>query len=155
MSDIAVLDLADGTIIHATPEQFAAAFAAAEASKHAERAADALCASVRATYDENAPIAEGDYLYASWGYDQTNIDWFQVTRRKGDWLTLQPCAAIETADGDMTGTSIPGAPDPKEKPIRRRVIRWQGQAREAGCKWKSYGWMSKWDGIPKRTSSYG
>lgn len=102
--------------------------------------------------DEKTPICEGDILYASWDYDQTNIDWFKCVKRKGDWLTLQPLEAHEKMTGDMTGESTPGDPT-HGNTIRRRAVQ-NGSSGEI-CKFHhNYGIISKWDGKPKHTSHY-
>ena len=36
----------------------------------------------RYIYD-NSKIKEGDIFYSSWGYDQTNIDYYKVTKLIG------------------------------------------------------------------------
>ena len=96
----------------------------------------------------------GEIIYNSWGYDQTNIDFYKIIKRKGDFATLQPLEAIEESDGGltMTGTTIPGNPIPNGKTIRRKVHTRDGQ--ESGIAIQSYGWASLWDGQPKHYSSY-
>lgn len=96
----------------------------------------------------------GTIVYASWGYDQTNIDWFKIIKRVGDWLTLQPLKAVNEHDAHaMTGKTTPGEPDEAAKPIRRRLRR--DGTREIGMPFKpSYGWMRAWEGRPVGYSTY-
>lgn len=106
----------------------------------------------------NAPTptyTPGTIVYASWGYEQTNIDWFTIIKRVGDWITLQPLFALRDHDAhSMTGTTTPGEPDLSQKPIRRRIYR--DGTEERGCRFKpSYGWMRAWEGRPMGYSTYG
>ena len=70
--------------------------AAAVASHKASQAAEA------------ALIAGGDVLRSSWGYEQTNVNFYQVTARKGASVTLRPIAAeeVETVAFHPDGTPI-------------------------------------------------
>jgi len=97
---------------------------------------------------------EGSVVYSSWGYDQTNIDFYRITKRKGDWLTLTPLISLtEYNQQSMTGTCTPGFADPTKKAIRRMICRRDKE--EIGCKFKSYGWIQSWDGKPIGYSTYG
>lgn len=101
------------------------------------------------------PYSVGSFVYASWGYDQTNIDWFKVTARKGDWLTLTPYKALthEPPGSFMSGTSRPSDEPTGGKPIRRRIYVRDGEERGMAFA-RSYGWISAWDGKPKGFSYY-
>jgi hypothetical protein len=39
-----------------------------------------------------------------WGYEQTNVDWFKIIKRKNEYVTLQPLKSIEKSDGNLTMT---------------------------------------------------
>lgn len=96
----------------------------------------------------------GKIVEYSWGYDQTNIDYFIITKRQNDFVTLQP---IGQKNRDETGfMSGHCEPDPDkllpEKPIRRKVHYYEGK--EIGLAIKSYGWASLWDGRPSCWSNY-
>lgn len=97
----------------------------------------------------------GDYAYASWGYDQTNIDWFLVTKRteKGQ-ITLSPVLAERTTDLFMQGNSTPTNVPSGAPPIRRFVRPSYKAGDEIANFAPSYGVISPWDGKPKRYSSY-
>jgi len=98
---------------------------------------------------------EGKIISHSWGYEQTNIDFFKIIKRSGSFVTLQPLESIEKSDGPltMTGSCTPGEPMPGGKIIRRKVHTRDGK--ESGVAIKSYGWASLWDGQPEHFSSYG
>lgn len=51
----------------------------------------------------------GDLFYASWGYEQTNVDFWQVVELKGKQTAIirQICSELVEATGYMTGTVRP------------------------------------------------
>ena len=103
-----------------------------------------------------APYTVGSFVYASWGYEQTNIDFFKVVKRSGDWLTLQPVKSktLEYSGQSMTGRSEPtDEPDPQGKTIRRKMYRNGGEERGMSFT-RSYGWIREYDGKPKGFSTY-
>lgn len=98
----------------------------------------------------------GDYAYASWGYDQTNIDWYLVTKRtpKGQ-ITLSPVFDERTVDFFMQGNSSPtNVPNPHEKILKRFVKPSYRAGDEIANLKPSYGIIRPWDGKPRRYSSY-
>lgn len=57
------------------------------------------------------PLRAGQVLYSSWGYEQTNVDFYEVIRALPKSVELRQMAATKRYDGDrMTGTALP---DPK------------------------------------------
>jgi hypothetical protein len=91
----------------------------------------------------------GDILSASWGYDQTNVNFYQVTRVVSDCtIELDEISGVFQDDGYMCGHCTPIKNSFKGKPMIKRV---------------SYGKRvtinsvisaSKWDGKPERYSYY-
>ena len=60
--------------------------------------------------EQSAPhtLKIGDILYSSWGYDQTNVDFFQVTGLKGTrGVFVRPLAHDTKQTGFMTGQVMP------------------------------------------------
>jgi len=57
----------------------------------------------------------GDLMYDSWGYDQTNVDFYQVTKVKGASVWLRPIAG-ESVDGSQGNMSD------NVKPVKDRFI---------------------------------
>lgn len=49
----------------------------------------------------------GDVLVSSWGYDQTNIDYYQVVRRSAKCVWIRPIARHVEHTGSMQGDCIP------------------------------------------------
>jgi hypothetical protein len=56
-------------------------------------------------------LKAGDIITNSWGYDQTNVDWYRVTKATANFVWLQPIAASLTEDDDscapMSGHTVP------------------------------------------------
>lgn len=64
----------------------------------------------------------GDILRSSWGYDQTNIDYYEVTRLIGaQMVEIREIAARAQETGFMSGDSVPAPGQYIGKPERRRV----------------------------------
>lgn len=72
---------------------------AAKAARHAERAA-ARAAAVN-------PYKVGDILYSSWGYEQTNVEWFEVVDVRDMSVCLRQLRTIVKETGFMSGDSYP------------------------------------------------
>ena len=49
----------------------------------------------------------GDLFYTSWGYEQTNIDFYQVVSFKGQTVVVVSVASERTYDGPMSGNCKP------------------------------------------------
>lgn len=99
----------------------------------------------------------GAILEYSWGYDQTNIDFFVIVKRtespKATWLTLLPIKyGTNTETAWLQGNCTPGEVVTTAKPIRRKLHKWDGQ--EHGVAIRSYGWCSLWDGKPAHWTAY-
>jgi hypothetical protein len=56
------------------------------------------------------PLKVGDQLYTSWGYDQTNVEFYAVTRVSGKRVWVREIAGDYVATGDMTGRTRPASP---------------------------------------------
>lgn len=67
-------------------------------------------------------LAVDDVLRSSWGYDQTNIDFFRVTRLIGKTMVeIVEIGSISTQDGDMQGHSVPDIETVIGVPMRRKA----------------------------------
>lgn len=63
---------------------------------------------INTTHVINHTFNVDDYAYASWGYDQTNIDFFIVIRRTEKTVWLQPVKAqVEEQIGQLSEYVIP------------------------------------------------
>lgn len=91
----------------------------------------------------------GDILYYSWGYDQTNIDWFEVTGVHGTQVELRAIGANQKETGFMSGETMPvkGAFLENSPPFRKSV-------KKDGYITFDHGCGTKWDGRKKHNSWY-
>jgi hypothetical protein len=64
----------------------------------------------------------GDVLMNSWGYDQTNIDYYEVTKLVGGrTIEIRKIGAHSEASGDMQGYCVPAVGQYIGEPMRKRV----------------------------------
>jgi len=87
----------------------------------------------------------GDILYSSWGYDQTNIDFYEVTKVIGPKFVEIRGLAQKTVRQDQTAdyvVPIPGRYARNSKPMKKRVK--PGDS----VKITSYASAHKWGGKP-------
>lgn len=92
----------------------------------------------------------GDILSNSWGYDQTNIDWYVVVAVPSNkTVKIREICGTTTETGFMCGHTIPVQPVEfaKESPVMLR----RATGTRANMK---YGSASLWDGKPERCSWY-
>lgn len=101
---------------------------------------------------EDWELVPGAILSSSWGYEQTNIDWYEVIKRKGDWVWVEKIGGHATETGWCRGTTLPNPEHRTGKILRRRVNAHNGK--ESGVRITSYAHASLWDGKPEHWSSY-
>lgn len=96
-------------------------------------------------------LTEGSILYTSWGYDQTNIDFYQVTKVIGKKMVeLRELVQSRDTSGMAFDQGMCSPIKDKftdEAPIRKI-------ASSDSVKIKSYAIASLWDGRPKHFTSY-
>lgn len=63
----------------------------------------------------------GDVLVASWGYDQTNIDYYEVTRRSDSCVWVREIGAQRKETASMVGDCVP-VPGSFKGPEKRRLV---------------------------------
>jgi len=99
----------------------------------------------------NHNLKANDILSCSWGYEQTNVDFYIVLAATPKTITLQEIGSTEKATGSMTAKVMPDKTKRKGKPFRRTVItKWGGEF----VKIKSYSRATKWSDETLFTSSY-
>jgi hypothetical protein len=117
-------------------------------AKHEKKAAAAIA-------NQEAPqtYLPGCIIADHWGYEQTNVDFYLITARKGDMVTLQQIGSHDSYENKtMTGTVMPNQDKTKGDPFKRKVHKYNGE--ESGIAIASYGWAKLWDGRPEHYSSY-
>jgi hypothetical protein len=84
-------------------------------------------------------LVVGDILVSSWGYDQTNIDYYEVTAIHGkNAVTICQIAAHSKETGHMTGESVPQSGAFIGKPMRKI-------ARDGWVRITSFSSAKKWN----------
>lgn len=94
------------------------------------------------------PFEVGDLLSGSWGYEQTNVDFYQVVAVSGTMVTIREVARYGYATGSMTEKVYPCKDKFIGEPLRKKVNRYGRVALE------SYRWLDKWDGAAEHASHY-
>lgn len=97
-------------------------------------------------------LAIGDIVSNSWGWEQTNVDWYVVTRKTTNYVWLQPIASEMTKSegcSSMAGHTIPTQPI---KPIANAK---EEMHKSTGTSVSfKYGSGGQWDGKPEYVSWY-
>lgn len=93
-----------------------------------------------------------DIFTASWGYEQTNVSFFQVIKRTASMVTVREIAAAKDESGCCQGTATPVIDKFIGAPIRRKLQNYY-QDREA-IKINSFMTAHTWDGEPEYFTSY-
>ncbi len=109
-------------------------------------------------------LVANDCLYSSWGYDQTNVDFYRVVRTTKTMVVLQQLEAVKNENGPtaMRGTTTPtdkpatvwnhDTQQREDAPLLRRKVQ---TGRMGDCvKLESYSYAHKWDGTPQQFTSY-
>lgn len=108
-------------------------------------------------------LKAGDIITNSWGYDQTNVDWYRITRTSEFYVWLKPIAGHTTETRFMSGQSVPHVEtmdaDPTKwgykdlnQPEQRHKATSSGNGESYVC--FKYGSGSKWDGKERYESWY-
>jgi hypothetical protein len=101
----------------------------------------------------------GDILYSSWGYDQTNIEYFQVIETTEKTVTFREIAQNRTADGFMSGYCSPRKDEFLDKPEFTRKVSppykgGKGTIHFAEHEGGYMRYLWEWDGAPLGYSEY-
>lgn len=100
---------------------------------------------------EGKEIKEGDFLEYTWGYEQTNVEFFKVLSRKGDTVTLRK---VENKRVKFDESRLASLEVPSDKfvdaPFKKRVVDgWKSQEINM-----PYGICVPWDGKPVEATHY-
>lgn len=106
----------------------------------------------RAEANQPATLKVNDILYTSWGYDQTNVDFYKVLeligKRKVRLVKIRADQKIDGHGNGMSGQVFPEVLDEVGKPFERMVT--NGET----VKIHSCAWAKKWDGRALYNSWY-
>lgn len=101
---------------------------------------------------ENWTIKPGCILTASWGYDQTNVDFYKVLTRTGNTITLQECGQHSEETGFMSGNCTPN-PDHLTGEVLRKRVHVNG-GKDGHVKISHSAYASLWNGRAMHWTSY-
>ena len=94
-------------------------------------------------------IQPGVILVASWGYEQTNIDFYKVLDRRGDAVTIVEIGQKKMKEeNDLQGNCIADPENVISEPIRKRITK------RGDIRLNSFTHCGIWDGRPMSWSSY-
>lgn len=94
-------------------------------------------------------LREGDILASSWGWEQTNVSFYKVSKVTPSGVRVRPMSAHVVEKGFMSGVATPieGSEDPTEE-FFRRVSKYGSIAIT------SYEFAGKWNGKEMYCSWY-
>jgi hypothetical protein len=114
----------------------------------------------RKLVQEGNPLQVGDILVCTWGYEQTNCDFYQVTSVSQNMISMREieksvCHKTTGSEFDMSGTATPlkGAFVVGTQPFSRKVHLYPGGGVSIHIKSSQY--ANRWDGQPVFVSWYG
>ncbi len=86
----------------------------------------------------------GDIYVCSWGYDQTNIDYYKVVNVKNKTVNLVSIGQTRNYTGTMQGECVPDTNVEGNKIYTKRMI--DNGNGSVSFKMTSYSWAYKWNG---------
>ena len=101
----------------------------------------------------NHSFNTGDIIFNRWGFDQTNIDFYQVVRTTKTQVILKPLNQEFVSKGSqsMEALTTPNLNDfSKDKEIRKKVQNYRGE----DIVNFEYGTSNLYTGTPQRASFY-
>lgn len=90
----------------------------------------------------------GAILVSSWGWEQTNIDFYIILERKGDFVLLQEIGQQREYTGFEQGKCVPNPEEKKGQPFRKKVTKY------GSVNLESYKYCGLWDGKPEHWTAY-
>lgn len=98
---------------------------------------------------DKAKYVPGAILYSSWGYEQTNVDFYLITKRTPNAVWLVEIGSTTKETGFMSGETVPDKNVIKsDKPFMRRFNKW------GSLSISSYQGLALYNGQPKYCSWY-
>ncbi|MCC6155695.1 MAG: hypothetical protein IT367_18135 [Candidatus Hydrogenedentes bacterium] len=100
------------------------------------------------------PYKPGDIFVNSWGWEQTNIDFYECVAVGKCSLTLRPIAANVTETQSMAGHATPRPGHFTGEAFKKNIQVYAHNGKPAHYIKAEYGCMSLWDGKPEFCSWY-
>jgi len=86
-----------------------------------------LKADLKAKRSQPNNVQVGDIFRASWGYDQTNIDYYECTRVIGAMIEICEIGQMSEENGFMSGACVPSPGHYIGKPMKKKVSMWNDE----------------------------
>jgi hypothetical protein len=90
----------------------------------------------------------GDIYYTSWGYDQTNVDFYKILEVKKGSAVIVKVGSRTVSDNGPSTMVVPSPENETGKPMLKRMGVY-------GFSIASYASATKWDGEPKYETGFG
>jgi hypothetical protein len=106
--------------------------------------------------EEEHPILKvGTIMVSSWGYDQTNIDFYVVVRSNAKTAWINEINSIKNYTGNMSGTAMPDTKNMNmkigPKTLRKKIDNFGS---DPSISLNSFSSAYVWDGKPENYTSY-
>jgi hypothetical protein len=103
------------------------------------------------------PVEVGDIFEWSWGWEQTNLDYFQVVERRGRQVVVREIAqeTVPGSEGFMSATRLPRKDvflEGRQAKTLTKLIQYTDDGRAYLA--QEFGWCDLWDGKPHYASWY-
>lgn len=98
--------------------------------------------------EEAQKYCPGAIVYSSWGYDQTNVDFYIILERVNNTVTLQQIGGIREYTESMSGKVSPDPSKTFGEPFKKRINKY------GYINLNSYSYCNLYDGMPKYFSTY-
>ena len=101
-------------------------------------------------------LTAGSILVSSWGYEQTNVDFYMVTRTTKTSVYIRKIRSVVTVSGGPSDSAVP-CPDrtiynDSAEPKRKKVQTYSDRPYVSLC---TYASAYLWDGTPQRQTGWG
>ena len=93
------------------------------------------------------PVKQGDIFYSAWGYEQTNIDFYEIVKVTEKSVFFKELHSEKTYNDPMHGTAVPISDSSVEDKGRRATIKFNRE-NEPSFKVYSFANAYPWDGKP-------
>ena len=109
----------------------------------------------RERLDFQHDFEKGDILYSTWGYDQTNVDFYQVTDVRGKMVVIREIEQKVVGSHPPQDSVVPVKNKFIGPPKRKKVLKGYSGDQSGYVKINSFAFAYKWDGRPIYQTSLG
>jgi hypothetical protein len=116
---------------------------------------------INADFKASDHFKVGEYVVNTWGYEQTNIEFYEVIEVKNKTILVQEVGGMQVVNSlqshGMANYVVPdGIPLKDSKPflLKLKMVNWSGKPECKICNPKSYYYFHKWSGKPQYQSWY-